>query len=69
MPGQDLKELQHKPVWFGRYFATVHKRPGIRPDYPLSGILTELVVPEPATFNPLAVKLAAWRDDLRKVSR
>jgi hypothetical protein len=37
-------------------------------DYPLSGILAELAAPQPASFKPLADKLARWRDDLRSVS-
>ena len=37
-------------------------------DYPLNGILAELVDPQPASFKPLVVKLARWRDDLRSVS-
>jgi hypothetical protein len=36
-------------------------------DYPLSGVLTELVDPQPAAFMPLVPMLAAWRDDIRRV--
>lgn len=35
-------------------------------DYPLSGVLTELVAPKPASFAPLVQMLAIWRDALRK---
>jgi hypothetical protein len=38
-------------------------------DYPLIGVLTELVDPEPAAFKPLVAKLASWRDDLRRATR
>jgi hypothetical protein len=34
-------------------------------DYPLSGILTELVAPEQPAAKPLVAKLATWRDGLR----
>jgi hypothetical protein len=37
-------------------------------EYPLSGILTVLVDPEPATFKPLVAMLANWRDELRQLS-
>jgi hypothetical protein len=35
-------------------------------DYPLSGILTELVTPSAAAFAPLLLVLESWRDDLYK---
>jgi hypothetical protein len=37
-------------------------------DYPLSGILAELAVPQPPSFKLLADRLALWRDDLRSKS-
>jgi len=38
-------------------------------DYPLSGVLTALVEPEPMAFKPLVAMLARWREDLRGDSR
>jgi hypothetical protein len=38
-------------------------------DYPLSGILTELVAPDRAAFTPLVGKLANWRDELREAKQ
>ena len=35
-------------------------------EYPLSGVLTEVVAPDAAAFTPLVAKLANWRDELRK---
>jgi len=37
----------------------------INTDYPLSGVLTELVFPELAAFQPIVAALEAWRDELR----
>jgi hypothetical protein len=34
-------------------------------DYPLSGILAEVVAPDSTAFTPLVAKLANWRDELR----
>ena len=38
----------------------------IKTDYPLSGMLTELVFPDQAAFQPIIAVLEAWRDELRK---
>ena len=37
----------------------------INSDYPLSGLLTELALPEPAAFQPIVSALEAWRDALQ----
>lgn len=34
-------------------------------DYPLSGVLTELALPELAAFQPIVAALETWRDELR----
>jgi hypothetical protein len=38
-------------------------------DYPLSGVLTEVVASDPAAFHPLVAKLANWRDELREAKQ
>jgi hypothetical protein len=38
-------------------------------DYPLSGILAEVVAPNPTAFTPLVAKLATWRDELREAKQ
>jgi hypothetical protein len=38
----------------------------INTEYPLSGVLTELVTPELAAFQPIIAVLVTWRDELRK---
>ena len=35
----------------------------------LSGILTEVVAPDPTAFTPLVAKLANWRDELREAKQ
>jgi len=37
-------------------------------DYPLSGILTELVYPELAAFQSLIVELKTWRDEIQNIA-
>ena len=37
-------------------------------DYPLSGILTELAVPDAAAFKPLLGKFEQWREKVREVA-
>jgi hypothetical protein len=36
-------------------------------DYPLSGILTEVVFPEYASFQPIVIFLETWRNELYKL--
>jgi hypothetical protein len=38
-------------------------------DYPLNGLLTEVVAPDPTGFTPLVAKLANWRDELREAKQ
>ena len=38
----------------------------VNTDYPLSGVLTEIVFPEFAAFNPILKILESWRDEIYK---
>ena len=39
----------------------------VNTDYPLSGVLTEVVFPDKAAFDPIIKILESWRDDVQKI--